>query len=349
MLYTTEMVFRGHPDKVCDQISDAVLDECIKKDPNARVACEVIGGKNNIFITGEISVEVDYESIVKRVLSDIGYGADYEVIVDVSKQSPDINLGTNDLVKGASDQGMMFGYACDETDEYMPLGYMLAKKMATLYDEHRKINSFLKPDGKCQVTMEYKDDKPFRIHTIVFSHQHEDIEYDNTYVLDNIIKKVCGDYIDRSTIILINPTSRFVLGGFKADSGLTGRKIIVDTYGSYAKHGGGAFSGKDSTKVDRTGAYILRKIAKNIVAKKMVSKIEIQISYCIGKQDPISINFDTFNTNKVDLDVIRKYINTFDLRPHSIIEHLDLLKPIYEESAQFGHFGNDTFPWEKID
>lgn len=349
MLYTTEMVFRGHPDKVCDQISDAILDECLKKDSHARVACEVAGGKNKIFITGEISVEVDFKKITKRVLKDIGYNTDYEIIVNVSKQSPDIVLGTNDEIKGAGDQGMMFGFACNETKEYMPLGYMLAKKMSVEYDKHRKIKDFLKPDGKCQITIEYKNGKPNRIHTLVFSHQHKDEPYDKTYILENIINKTCNKYIDNNTVILINPTGRFVVGGFQGDSGLTGRKIIVDTYGSYAKHGGGAFSGKDSTKVDRSGAYILRKIAKNIIHKQYAKKIEIQISYCIGKPEPISINFDTFNSHKVNLNIIEDYINTFDLKPHSIRKNLNLTKPVFEKTAQFGHFGNNEFSWEKLE
>jgi len=343
MLYTTEMVFRGHPDKVCDQISDAILDECLKKNSDARVACEVVGGKNKIFITGEISEEIEYEKVVKRVLKDIGYRTNYEIIVNVSKQSPDIFLGTNNKVKGAGDQGMMFGFACNETPEFMPLAYMLVKNLSIEYDKHRKIKKFLKPDGKCQITMNNN-----KIHTLIFSHQHTE-NYDKDYVINNIINKVCNKYIDSNTKILINPTSRFVIGGFDGDSGLTGRKIIVDTYGSFSKHGGGAFSGKDCTKVDRSGAYILRKIAKNIVYKNMASKIEIQISYCIGIKEPISINFDTFNTNKVSLKEIEEYIKSYDLTPYGIREYLKLYKPIFEKTARFGHFGNNDFSWEKLD
>jgi len=339
-MYTTEMVFRGHPDKVCDQISDAILDECLKQDKNSRVACEVMGGKGKIFITGELTTKanVNYNQVVKRVLKDIGYPTNYELIINISKQSPDIALGVD--IGGAGDQGIMFGYATNETEESLPLAYVLVQKLSRKYDEIQKEVNFLKPDGKCQITIEGN-----KINTLILSHQHTN-ELQEGFIKENVIDPICSKFIDENTKILINPTGRFLIGGFEGDSGLTGRKIIVDTYGSFAKHGGGAFSGKDPSKVDRSGAYILRKIAKNIIKNKLADKIEIQISYAIGVRDPISININTFDTEKVSLNEIMDFINTYDLTPNGIIKYLDLLNPIYEETAKYGHFGNDNFMWE---
>ena len=362
-LFTSESVTEGHPDKLCDYIADSILDEYLKQDKNSRVACEVVAGKDTIFITGEITsnANIDIEKIVRDVIKDIGYfGKDYDIdyktckiIINISKQSPDIALGVDNF--GAGDQGIMFGYACDETKEYMPLPIYLAHKLSQRLTEVRKENiiSYLGPDAKTQVTVEYLDDKPFRIDTIVISTQHR--EYVDLETIKNDIKKeviakvIPNNSLDENTKYYINPTGRFVIGGPLGDSGLTGRKIIVDTYGGFARHGGGAFSGKDPSKVDRSSAYMARHIAKNIVANGYAQKCEIQISYAIGVAKPVSIFIDTFGTNKIpEEEIIKKINEKFDLTPSGIICYLDLLKPIYKKTTNYGHFGKKDLTWEKI-
>ena len=363
-LFTSESVTEGHPDKLCDYISDSILDEYLTLDENSRVACECAAGKNKIFITGEITsnANINIEKVARNAIKQIGYfgnaDIDYktcEIITSISKQSPDIALGTNDNVGGAGDQGMMFGYACNETKELMPLGITLAHKLTKRLAETRKkeIIKGLGADGKSQVTIEYENDKPKRIDTILISTQHE--KNINLSILKKEIKEKIINYIipkyliDEKTKILINPTGSFTIGGPLGDSGLTGRKIIVDTYGGYARHGGGAFSGKDATKVDRSAAYMARHIAKNVVANGYAKKCEIQLSYAIGIKEPISININTFNTNIIkENEIIEKIINTFDLTPQGIIKYLGLKKPIYKQTTNYGHFGKNELPWEKI-
>ncbi len=363
-LFTSESVCAGHPDKLCDLISDTILDEYLKLDKTSRVACEVAAGKNMIFITGEITSnkELDIEKIVRKVIKEIGYFGDTDIdyktckiILNISKQSPDIAIGTNDEVGGAGDQGMMFGYACDETEEYMPLGITLAHKITKKLDEVRKEKRIkgIGPDGKSQVTIEYENDKIKRIDTILISIQHheskplEELKKEiKKEIIDTVIPK---DLIDKDTKILINPTGRFVIGGPLGDSGLTGRKIIVDTYGGYARHGGGAFSGKDGTKVDRSGAYMARWIAKNIVANGYAKRCEIQLSYAIGMKEPISININTDNTNTISEEELEKKIQkTFNFTPQGIIKELNLREPIFTKTTNYGHFGKKELPWEKI-
>lgn len=380
-LFTSESVTEGHPDKVCDQISDAILDEVLSQDPNGRVACETLITTNLVVVTGEITTiaRVDIENIVRKVLREIGYtsekrGIDYktcEIIVKLDKQSPDIALGVDKSIEikngietdvfdiaGAGDQGMMFGYACDETEELMPLAISLAHKLTKKLTEVRKSRDidYLYPDGKAQVTVEYKNNVPFRIDTIIVSSQHKsNIEIDR---LRNDIKNkvvfpvIPQNMIDENTKILINPTGRFVVGGPKADSGLTGRKIIVDTYGGYSKHGGGAFSGKDPSKVDRSASYFCRYVAKNIVASGMADKCEIQVSYAIGLANPISVSINTFGTCKISDEELYELVkNKFDFRPAAIINKFNLKRPIYRQTASYGHFGrNDlNLPWENCD
>lgn len=363
-LFTSESVCSGHPDKLCDLISDTILDEYLKIDKSSRVACEVVAGKNTIFITGEItsSKELDIEKAVRKTIKNIGYFGDTDIdyksvkiIIDISKQSSDIERGTNDNVGGAGDQGMMFGYACIETKEYMPLGITLAHKLTKRLDEVRKkeIIKGIGADGKSQITVEYENEKIKRIDTILISIQHKEeknlSELTKEITKEVIAKTMPKELIDNKTKILINPTGRFVIGGPLGDSGLTGRKIIVDTYGSYARHGGGAFSGKDGTKVDRSGAYMARWIAKNIVANSYATKCEVQISYAIGIKEPISININTYNTNTIpDEEIEKKVLKTFDLTPQGIIKELDLRKPIYTKTTNYGHFGKEDLPWEKI-
>ena len=362
--FTTESVCEGHPDKLCDYISDSILDECLKDDEASRVACEIAVGKNMVFVTGEITTnaKIDIEDIVRSAIKEIGYFGDTdidyktcEIIVNISKQSSDIALGTNDDVGGAGDQGLMFGYACSETEDYLPLGFVLAHKLAERlsYVRKKKIIDGIGADGKTQVTVEYENDIPKRIDTILISIQHRNDK--KTDILENEIKKEVIDYIipsnliDSSTKIMINPTGRFVIGGPLGDSGLTGRKIIVDTYGGYARHGGGAFSGKDGTKVDRSAAYMARCIAKNIVYNKFATKCEVQLSYAIGVKDPVSIYIDTFGTNSIDEEeIIKKILNKFDLSPKGIIDYLDLKKPIYRKTTNYGHFTKMDLPWEKL-
>lgn len=369
ILFTSESVTEGHPDKMCDAISDAVLDAIMEKDPNGRVACEVYAGKDYIVVGGEITTtaDINIEKIVRKTIIDIGYDSDEKcfngntckVLIMLNTQSPDIAMGTNDDVGGAGDQGMMFGYACNETDEYMPMPIYLAHKLTKRLSEVRKLNllNYLRPDGKSQVTVEYNEDGTVkRIEAIVVSTQHSE-EIDNDKIKDDILEVVIktvipADLIDSNTKIFVNPTGRFVIGGPLGDVGLTGRKIIVDTYGGVGRHGGGCFSGKDSTKVDRSAAYMARYIAKNIVAAGIASKCEIQLSYAIGIAEPVSVRIDTFDTGKVSDDKIVKAIKKlFDLTPQEIIKTLDLRSPIFKQTSSYGHFGRKELdlPWERTD
>lgn len=374
-LFTSESVTEGHPDKLCDLISDSVLDAYLKQDKKARVACEVMAGKGQIFITGEMTstANVDIESIARKTIQEIGYfgkenDIDYQtcnILVNVSKQSPDIAMGVDNsleekegqdiLSEGAGDQGMMFGFACDETKELMPLPIQLAHQLCKKLAEVRKqkIIHYLGADGKAQVTVEYENDKPIRVDTIVISTQHkEDIPLETIQkdikekVIDEIVPK---KFLDANTKYYINPTGRFVIGGPLGDSGLTGRKIIVDTYGGYSRHGGGAFSGKDPTKVDRSACYMARHIAKNVVANGYAKKCEIQLAYSIGVAKPVSIYVDTFATNTIpEEQMIEKINKTFDLTPRGMINYLNLQQPIYRKTTNYGHFGKPDLPWEKV-
>ncbi len=363
-LFTSESVTEGHPDKLCDLISDSILDAYLKKDKNVRAGIETVAGKNTIFITGEVTskTQIDIEKIVRNTIKSIGYlgkqDIDYKtcnIIINVSKQSEDIALGTNDDIGGAGDQGMMFGYACNETEELMPLSISLAHALTSRLATVRKENIIngLGPDGKSQVTVEYDDEKIKRIDTIVISTEHKStkkLEVLKEEIIKEVINKVVpSNLIDKKTNIFINPTGRFVIGGPLGDSGLTGRKIIVDTYGGHARHGGGAFSGKDPTKVDRSASYMARHIAKNIVANKYADKCEIQISYAIGIAKPVSIYINTYNTNKIsEEEILNKVLNTFDLTPKGIINYLNLREPIYTQTTNYGHFSKKNLPWEKI-
>lgn len=374
-LFTSESVTEGHPDKLCDFISDSILDAYFEKDKNARVACETVAGKGKIFITGEITsnANINIEEIARNAIKKVGYfGADYDIDyktckieVNVSKQSLDIALGVDNSLEdkkgevvnseGAGDQGLMFGFAVNETKELMPLPISLAHKLAKRLTEVRKSNiiNYLGADGKVQVTVEYDDDKPVRIDTIVISTQHKDNVNQETikkdlkeYVIDYIVP---SELLDENTKYFINPTGRFIIGGPLGDSGLTGRKIIVDTYGGYSRHGGGAFSGKDPTKVDRSAAYMARHIAKNVVANGYASKCELQLAYSIGVAKPVGIYINTFGTNQISEDaIIDKIKDNFDLTPRGIINYLDLQNPIYTKTTNYGHFGKENLPWEKI-
>lgn len=374
-LFTSESVTEGHPDKLCDYISDSILDSFLEKDENSRVACETVAGKGEIFITGEITskAEVDIEKVVRQAIKEVGYDnseidMDYrtcKIIISLSKQSPDIALGVDKSLEtkkgegieseGAGDQGLMFGFACDETKELMPLPISLAHRLAKRLSEVRKqkIISYLRPDGKVQVTIEYNDSKPVRVDTIVISTQHDsDVNLDvlKKDIKDKVIKEIVPkELLDEKTKYYINPTGRFVIGGPLGDSGLTGRKIIVDAYGGYARHGGGAFSGKDATKVDRSAAYMARFLAKNIVANGYAKKCEIQFAYSIGVAKPVSIYIDTFGTNTIpEEEIVDKIKSKFDLTPRGIIEYLDLKKPIYRKTTNYGHFGKEDLSWEKL-
>ena len=368
-LFTSESITEGHPDKVCDQISDRILDALLEQDPMSRCACEVTAQPGALHIMCEITTGavVDYEECARQVIRRIGYTRDEYGFTDkcritcsLHKQSADIAMGVdsamdNEKDLGAGDQGMMFGYACNETPSYMPLAIQLANELTRrlTYVRRAGILTYLRPDGKSQVTVEYVDGKPHRIEAIVISAQHDDtvpIGKLREEIMDNVILPVIPDTLwDANTKIYINPTCRFVLGGPAADTGLTGRKIIADTYGGYARHGGGAFSGKDPTKVDRSAAYMARYIAKHIVAAGLADKCEIQLSYAIGVAQPVSIMVDTFGTNKIPEDVIQSWVmRHIDLRPGAIIETLNLRSPIYEKTAAYGHFGREEFPWEQL-
>ena len=367
-IFTSESVTEGHPDKVCDQISDAILDDILAQDPSAHVACEVCATTGLVMVMGEITTTgyCDVQKIVRETVEQIGYnrgkiGFDAEnlaVLVSLDSQSPDIAMGVKDG-DGAGDQGMMFGYACKETPEYMPLPIMLAHKLAKRLADLRKLEGHneLRPDGKTQVSVEYDEqNNPVRIDTIVISTQHnEEVtqEYLRELMINEVINKVIeASLIDDETRIFVNPTGRFVIGGPKGDTGLTGRKIIVDTYGGYAPHGGGAFSGKDPTKVDRSACYAARYVAKNLVAAGFAEKLQIQLSYAIGVAEPTSICIDTFGTSKyTESELIKVVRENFDLTPKGIINTLNLKRPIYKQTAAYGHFGRTdiTLPWEQLD
>ena len=365
-LFTSESVTEGHPDKVCDQISDSILDAALSQDPFSRVACETVVKDDTVMVVGEITTkaEIEVEAVVRQVVSEIGYiKSDYgfssstcKVISSLSRQSRDIAQGVD--TGGAGDQGMMFGYACNETEELMPFCITMAQRLCLRLTEVRKaeVVDFLRPDGKSQVTAEYQNGKPVRVDAVVVSTQHDpDVTNDvlREAIREEVIKRVIpADLLDDKTKIHINPTGRFVVGGPAGDSGLTGRKIIVDTYGGSAHHGGGAFSGKDPTKVDRSAAYMARYVAKNLVASGLAQRVELQFAYAIGVADPVSLNVNTFGTGRVDEDKIADLIqNNFQLTPRGIIEALDLRRPIFRKTAAYGHFGrsDQDFTWERTD
>ncbi len=368
VFFTSESVTEGHPDKIADQISDAVLDEILANDPEGRVACETAVTTGMVVCIGEITTKhnVNIPEVARNVIREIGYdrakyGFDCDtcsVITSIDKQSADIALGTNDEVGGAGDQGMMFGFACDETKELMPLPISLAHKLSKRLSEVRKNGTldYLRPDGKTQVTIEYVDGVPARVDTIVVSSQHSpevSLEQIRVDIINHVIRPIVPEELmDEETKYFINPTGRFVVGGPQGDSGLTGRKIIVDTYGGYARHGGGAFSGKDPTKVDRSAAYAARYVAKNVVAAGLAKKCEVQIAYAIGVAQPVSVLVDTFGTNTVEEEKIEAAVaQVFDLRPRAIIDTLDLRKPIYRQLAAYGHIGREDLgvKWENTD
>ena len=373
-LFTSESITEGHPDKLCDYISDSILDSYLALDPYSRVACETVAGKGEIYTTGEITsnAEVDIEKVVRNAIKEVGYcdsatDIDYRtcnIIVKISKQSADIALGVdksletkqgNQELLGAGDQGLMFGFACDETKELMPLPISLAHKLSKQLTYVRKQNiiDYIKPDGKVQVTVEYEDNKPKRVDTIVISTQHNenvDLNILKQDIKKEVINKIVpSKLLDENTKYFINPTGRFIIGGPLGDSGLTGRKIIVDTYGGYSRHGGGAFSGKDPTKVDRSASYMARHIAKNVVANGYANKCEVQLAYAIGVAYPVSVYVNTFGTNTIsEEEISNKITDKFDLTPNGIIDYLNLRKPIYRLTTNYGHFGKENLSWEKI-
>ena len=361
--FTSESVTEGHPDKLCDYISDSILDACLEQDENSRVAVETFAANNNITVAGQLTTKanINVEEIVRNTIKEIGFDnadvdMDYRtcnINIDIAKQSPDIAMGVD--VGGAGDQGIMFGYACDETENYMPYAINMAHKLSKKVSEVRRTKEipYLRPDAKTQVTVEYEDGVPKRIETILISTQHNDgIEQEKIRedLMNKVIKKVIpNNMIDENTKIYVNPTGRFVIGGPLGDTGLTGRKIIVDTYGGYARHGGGCFSGKDASKLDRSSAYMLRHIAKNLVANGYAKKCEIQVAYAIGMKEPLSIYVNTFGTGTKPYEEIIDIIKEkFDLTPEGIIKYLDLKKPIYRKTTNYGHFGKAGLPWEKI-
>jgi S-adenosylmethionine synthetase len=369
-LFTSESVTEGHPDKICDQVSDSILDELISQDPDSRVAVEAMTTTGIVFVAGEVTsnARIDAQDVVRKTLKDIGYnglkhgfdGNSCSVLTSIHEQSPDISMGVSknkNGVQGAGDQGLMFGYATNETPEYMPLPISLAHKltMKLAFVRKERILDWMGPDGKSQVSVIYEDSVPKKIDTVVVSTQHtEDISISQVReeVISKVIRPVCEELIDNSTKFLVNPTGRFVIGGPVGDTGLTGRKIIADTYGGMGRHGGGAFSGKDPSKVDRSACYMARYVAKNIVAAGLASKCEVQLAYAIGIADPVSIMVDTFNTGKVDEEKIESQVREiFDTTPQGIIETLHLKRPIYKKTAAYGHFGRNEpdFTWEKSD
>ncbi|MEM1248704.1 MAG: methionine adenosyltransferase [Acidobacteriota bacterium] len=364
-LFTSESVTEGHPDKVSDQISDAVLDAVLDQDPTARVACETLVNTGLVILAGEITTtaKVDFATVARETIKEIGYddpnlGFDYDgcaVLNGLDRQSPDIAMGVD--TGGAGDQGLMFGYACNETEQLMPLPITLSHDLTLALSERRKSGDieWLRPDGKSQVTVEYAEDgSPLRAHTVVVSTQHTP-EVSQDEIRSTLIEKVIrptvpGDLFDEDTIIHVNPTGRFVIGGPKGDCGLTGRKIIVDTYGGVGHHGGGAFSGKDPTKVDRSASYMARHIAKNLAAAKLADRVEVQLAYAIGVALPVSVHVDSFGTGKVSDRVLEDLVREhFELSPKGIIDHLQLRRPIYRQTASYGHFGRDGFSWEETD
>ena len=374
-LFTSESVTEGHPDKLCDFKSDSVLDAYFAQDPNSRVACETVAGKGMIVVTGEITstADVDVEAVVRNAIKEVGFDnsetdIDYKtckVLINMSKQSADIALGVDKSYEdkageeveseGAGDQGLMFGFACDETEELMPMPISLSHKLAKRLTEVRKNGeiNYIRPDGKVQVTVEYEDDKPVRVDTIVVSTQHldtADLETLKKDIKEKVVNAVVpSELLDEKTKYYINPTGRFVIGGPLGDSGLTGRKIIVDTYGGYSRHGGGAFSGNDPSKVDRSAAYMARYIAKNVVANGYAKKCEIQFSYAIGVAKPVSVYVDTFGTATIpEEEISKKILNTFNLTPRGIVNTLGLRKPIYTKTTNYGHFGKANLPWEQV-
>ena len=377
LLFTSESVTEGHPDKICDQISDAVLDDILSKDPTARVACETAITTGMVLIMGEITTDcyVDIPKIARNVINEIGYndasigfdGTSCAILTSIDEQSPDIAMGVNNSLEektaadeagsGAGDQGMMFGYACNETKEYMPMAISLAHRMAKRLAKVRKNGTlaYLRPDGKTQVTVEYDSDRPVRVDTVVVSNQHSpevSLEQIRADIIEQVVKPIIPAELLVDTKYFINPTGRFVVGGPQGDSGLTGRKIIVDTYGGYGRHGGGAFSGKDPTKVDRSAAYAARYVAKNMVAAGLAKRCEVQVAYAIGVAKPVSVNVNTFGTGAHPDDALAAAVQkVFDLRPSAIIRDLDLRRPIYRQLAAYGHFGRDDLGvgWEKTD
>jgi S-adenosylmethionine synthetase len=374
-LFTSESVSEGHPDKLCDQISDAVLDAHLAHDPESRVACESLAKTGMIVIAGEITskTQVSYAEVAREVVRDIGYtdsamgfdGNTCAILTAVEQQSPDISQGVTEgeglhKEQGAGDQGMMFGYACDETPEFMPLPIQMAHSLVKYLAKIRKGGEayFLRPDSKSQVTVEYRDGKPVKVKSVVISSQHSpDVEYSKLRetIIDGVIKAVIpAEYLSKDTVFHVNPTGRFVVGGPQGDCGLTGRKIIVDTYGGMGRHGGGAFSGKDPSKVDRSAAYMARYVAKNIVAAELAQRCEVQLAYCIGVAQPVSVLVDTFGTGSISETTIAKIVQeAFNLTPKGIIQTLDLKRPIYRSTASYGHFGRTPedghFTWEKTD